>query len=199
MIINQQHKYSIFKHEPLINNQNYFISDIKIGRQFLKDELKTDELTWIYQKYNIFGILAGSHYYWNLFKDIGVCIKKHILDNLKQETLPKNMWIQAWLNWHTKDQLLKKHHHADDGKGFMHGFISIEPQNTKTIFYERYEDKEPIYHINNEVGNIYIGDGNKWHEVVSDKGFSGDRITIGFDVMTRNSATKNFGFIPIIY
>jgi hypothetical protein len=81
----------------------------------------------------------------------------------------------------------------------MHGFISIEPQDTKTIFYDNYEDKESIYHINNKVGNIYIGDGNKWHEVISNNDFDGDRITLGFDVMTRNSATKNFGFIPIIY
>jgi len=198
MIINHQHKYSIFKYEPLINNQNYFINDIKTGRQFLMKELKTDDLTWMYEKYNIFSILSGSHYFWNLFKNLGVCIQKHILETLQQE-LPKNMWVQSWLNFHTKDQLLKKHNHADNGKGFMHGFISIEPQNTKTIFYDNYEDKESIYHINNKVGNIYIGDGNKWHEVISNNDFDGDRITLGFDVMTRNSATKNFGFIPIIY
>ena len=198
MVINLEHKYSIFKHEPLINNQHYFINDIKTARQFLRTELKTDNLTWIYQRYNIFSILAGSHYYWNLFKDLGVCIQKHILETLKQE-LPKNMWIQSWLNFHTKDELLKRHNHADNGNGYMHGFISIEPQDTKTMFYENYEDKEPIYHIDNKIGNIYIGDGNKWHEVVSNNDFDGDRITLGFDVMTRNSPTNHFGFIPIIY
>ena len=198
MIINKQYNYSIFKNEFLIENQNHFINDIKISRNFLIKELKTDDLTWMYQKYNIFSILAGSNYLWNLYKDIGLCVQKHILDNLQQE-LPKNMWMQSWLNFHTKDQLLKKHNHADKGKGYMHGFISIEPRNTKTIFYETYEDEKPIYHIDNEIGNIYIGDGNKWHEVISNSGFDGERITLGFDIMTRNSPTNHFGFIPLIY
>lgn len=72
----------------MIENQNHFINDIKISRKFLIKELKTDDLTWMYQKYNIFSILAGSNYLWNLYKDIGLCVQKHILDNLQQE-LPK--------------------------------------------------------------------------------------------------------------
>tara|TARA_R100000664_G_scaffold28576_1_gene39937 strand:- start:1897 stop:2493 length:597 start_codon:yes stop_codon:yes gene_type:complete len=198
MMIDHKYNYSIFKHEPLVKNQNYFINDIKIAREFLIKEFKTDNLTWMYQKYNIFSILAGSNYFWNLYKDIGICVQRHITGNLQQE-LPKNMWMQSWLNWHTKKELLKRHNHADNGNGYMHGFVSIEPRDTKTIFYKDYEDEKPIYHVDNEIGNIYIGDGNKWHEVISNSSFDGERITLGFDIMTRNSPTNHFGFIPLIY
>lgn len=199
MIINQQHKYSIFEYAPIVEKHNYFINDIQVSQKFLRKELKVEDLTWVYKKYNVFSTLAGSYYYWSLFKELGQYVKKHLIDNLNYKILPDHIWMQAWLNWHTKDQLLKRHQHADEGKGYMHGYISIEPQDTKTVFYNNYEDKEPIYHIDNKIGNIYIGDGSKWHEVISNNSFEGDRITIGFDIMTRTSTTPNFGFIPLIY
>jgi len=199
VVINHEQRYSIFKHVPLIERYGSFVDDMKIAHQFLKEEFKTDDLTWMYEKYNIFSTLAGSYHYWNLYKDLGHCIRRHLIENLDYKTLPRHMWIQAWLNWHTKDQLLKRHNHADDGQGNMHGFISIEPQDTKTVFYENYEDEKPIYSIDNKIGFIYIGDGNKWHEVINNSDFEGERITIGFDVMTRSSPTRNLGHIPVIY
>jgi len=199
VVINHKYRYSIFKHVPLIKEHNAFVDDIKIAHHYLKEQFKTDDLTWMYKKYNIFSTLAGSYHYWNLFKDLGYCIKSHLTENLNYEKLPSHMWIQAWLNWHTKEQLLKRHNHADDGVGNMHGFISIEPQNTKTVFFENFEDKESIYHIDNKIGYIYIGDGSKWHEVIKNDDFFGERITIGFDIMIKGAPSSNLGHIPIIY
>lgn len=199
VVINHKYRYSIFKHVPLIKENNTFVDDIKIAHHYLKEQFKTNDLTWMYQKYNIFSTLAGSYHYWNLFKDLGYCIKSHLTENLNYKKLPKHMWMQAWLNWHTKEQLLKRHNHADDGVGNMHGYISIKPQNTKTVFFENFEDKESIYHIDNEIGYIYIGDGSKWHEVIKNDNFFDERITIGFDIMIKGAPSKNLSHIPIIY
>ena len=62
-----------------------------------------------------------------------------------------------------------------------------------------FEDKESIYHIDNEIGYIYIGDGSKWHEVIKNDNFFDERITIGFDIMIKGAPSKNLSHIPIIY
>ena len=199
VVTNHEYKYSIFKHVPLVEKYGSFVDDIKMARQFLKEEFQTDDLTWMYEKYNVFSTVAGSYHYWNLYKDLNHCIRRHLVENLNYKVLPRHMWIQAWLNWHTKDQLLKRHNHADDGQGNLHGFISIEPQDTTTVFYKNYDDEKSIYEVDNKIGYIYIGNGNNWHEVIANSDFEGDRITIGFDIMTRNSPSRNLGHMPITY
>jgi|TARA_B110000483_G_scaffold13404_1_gene15217 hypothetical protein len=198
VVDNIEYGYSVYKHVPLVQKQNSFIDDIILAENFLKQEFNTDNVTWAYEKYNIFSLLTGSFHYWNLFKDVGMCIRRYMVENLNQ-TLPKHMWIQAWLNSHTDEQLLTKHNHADDVHGNLHGYISINPQDTTTKFYNSFEEEKPIYSIDNKIGYIYIGKGEVWHEVIAHTPSKQKRITIGFDVMTRGVPTKNLGHIPITW
>ena len=56
-----------------------------------------------------------------------------------------------------------------------------------------FEDRE----IKNEIGNVYIGHGNRYHEVKVVEDFDTPRITIGFDLtLTPSTASANIGCIP---
>jgi hypothetical protein len=83
-------------------------------------------------------------------------------------------WVQSWLNYDTYDSVesnLKSHSHDSP----LHGYISIAPQNTKTVFDE--------WEIINTVGDIYIGMG-KWNHHVENIGiYHEDRVSIGYDVI----------------
>ena len=74
----------------------------------------------------------------------------------------------------------------------FHGYISIDPKNTKTIF----EDGTVI---NNKVGNIYIGPCNLKHKVEVNEPYEDERITLGFDVINSDFKKQNdkISFIPI--
>jgi hypothetical protein len=78
--------------------------------------------------------------------------------------------MQCWLNYHYPNEVLNWHNHHWD----YHGYICIDPKNTRTVFKD--------YQIKNEVGNIYIGPGNREHIVVVDENYVSPRITLGFDV-----------------
>ena len=83
------------------------------------------------------------------------------------------------------DEVLKWHNHEWD----YHGYISVRPHNTVTVF----EDRE----IKNEIGNVYIGPGNRYHEVKVIEEYDTPRITIGFDLtLTPTTASANIGLIP---
>ena len=78
--------------------------------------------------------------------------------------------MQSWLNYHYPNEVLGWHNHFWD----YHGYICIEPKKTTTVFEN--------YQIENEVGHIYIGPGNREHMVVVNEDFKEPRITLGFDV-----------------
>jgi hypothetical protein len=82
--------------------------------------------------------------------------------------------MQCWLNYHHSNEVLDWHNHAWD----YHGYICIDPKKTRTVFRE--------YEIVNQIGNIYIGPGNREHKVVVDEDYSSPRITLGFDIMVNN-------------
>ena len=106
------------------------------------------------------------------------------------------MWLQSWLNIHDEQQLLTWHNHGDS---LFHGYISIDPKNTETVFKD--------YTIKNKIGNVYIGPSASYHKVVCKKNFNDKRITIAFDVIDEKSIKEtynkygevniNSGFIPI--
>lgn len=128
----------------------------------VKENYKGTDLTWDYSKYNIFSVTSGSLYFFQIYKELSLLFKEQLGD--------RPMWFQSWLNVHENETLLDWHNHAWD----YHGYISVDPKNTITEF----ED----YKIENKVGQVYFGPGNRLHRVVSEKEFSGSRITIGFDV-----------------
>jgi len=97
--------------------------------------------------------------------------------------------MQSWLNFHSSDEVLKKHSHEWP----FHGYISVDPKSTTTVF-EKYE-------IENKIGQIYIGPGGKGYEhyVRVNNPYEGKRITIGFDITDiPNRGYKNLGLTPIL-
>jgi len=118
--------------------------------------------TWSYSEYNFFLLSSPSLVFHQLF-----CELKEIINNYVPY---KFKWMQCWLNYHYPNEVLNWHNHHWD----YHGYICIDPKNTRTVFKD--------YQIKNEVGNIYIGPGNREHIVVVDENYVSPRITLGFDV-----------------
>jgi len=137
------------------------------------------DLTWQYDKYNIFSLTSGSILFYKLFSELR--------DIIRSEVSSDYIWIQSWLNFHTRDNVLDWHNHSWD----YHGYISIDPKSTTTQF----ED----YTIENKIGQIYFGPGNRMHRVNVLQPFEGHRITIGYDVTTDPMMdTMCFGLFPLI-
>lgn len=143
-----------------------------------------DSYTWSYGKYNIFGFTSATKVFYDLFCELNAIVYDYNGTN-------EPLWMQSWLNYHEKDGLLDWHGHQWP----IHGYISIRPHNTKTIF------RNPEYEVINEVGNVYIGPGYREHKVISDKNtqFDTNRITIGFDILKNvppHALMGNIGLIP---
>ena len=87
---------------------------------------------------------------------------------------PKECWVSAWINYDEFDVVedaLADHIHQTK----LHGYIVVDPKNTKTIFRRGFE-------IENRPSIMYIGPGDWWHRVKNTKKYDGTRVTIGFDV-----------------
>ncbi len=91
-------------------------------------------------------------------------------------------------------EVLEWHDHKNCS---AHGYVSINPMKTKTIF----ED----YVIDNEIGKLYIGKPYLKHKVVNMEAYEDTRITIAFDIADMNNYKEtnkdweniNIGYIPI--
>tara|TARA_R110000823_G_C15684723_1_gene474646 strand:- start:63 stop:590 length:528 start_codon:yes stop_codon:yes gene_type:complete len=170
---------NLYQSDLIIQNKEAFIYECNYGYTKISNKLKAKDTTWSYKEYNIFSVMAGSVLFYNLFLELSAIIKEY---HNKQEPL----WMQSWLNFHDSNELLDWHNHAWP----FHGYISIDPKNTSTVFRD--------FEIKNETGNIYIGEGQKEHKVISHEEFSSPRITIGFDVTsTKNVYPDMFSLIQI--
>ena len=101
--------------------------------------------------------------------------------------------MQMWMNIHDKDQVLKSHSHDFP----YHGYFSLTPQNTDTVFQDKINGKE-LYRIKNSPYQVYIGVGSRPHYVDVLEDYTDKRITFGFDIQTNELVTGNFSFIPIV-
>ena len=157
--------HKIYKSQVILHNHKDFKKDCRqIYRQIKQDYNMEHTITGLYQQYNIFNYASPKRIWGELFKEI----RTSCLDFIGEDS---NMYFQSWLNYHTEEkQLLDWHDHDFP----FHGYISIEPLNSRTIFSD--------FEIDNKVGNIYIGHGNAEHKVVCDD-VSQPRITIGFDIL----------------
>ena len=170
----------VIKSELIKNNHQLFIDKCNQAYQKITTLIKSRDTTWNYSFYNIFTITAGDKYFYQLFKELKNIIKEY---HKKDEPL----WVQCWLNYHSDKQVLDWHDH----EWLLHGYISIDPKETKTIFENGFE-------VKNEIGNIYIGPCNIKHKVVVNKPYFGHRITLGFDVISVPDYPINTtSFMPI--
>lgn len=184
--------YKLYQSNLIKNNHQSFITNCNILYNLIQQEVNSDDSTWNFDKYNIFQLSSSSILFYDLYKELTLCIREFIGDD-------RPLWIQCWLNYHKGNQSeisLSEHGHPWD----YHGYICIEPQDTTTIFHKGYE-------IKNKVGQIYIGKGNGQnnenpdltHYVKINKPYNGNRITLGFDLATTpNINLYKSKFIPVL-
>jgi len=188
---NREFRYMIFKSKFIEDN----LSDIKYQTNVIADVLKerlnseSSDVTWLYKKYNIFNYASGSPAYYQIFKDAVNCIKQYCTE---YSAPTFNLWMRNWLNFHEYDEVLKLHGHDVT----FHGYISINPQYTETIFVDDLNQER--YKIVNRVGQIYLGPGRRNHYVKNIKEYEEKRITIGMDLETNIAPGINLGCLPVL-
>ena len=183
-----QPNYQIHNLKYIKDEFTGFINDCESAKERINFIFPNDSTTGAYDVYNIFSLTSGSLRFYRLYKDI----QKIIREYLKTD---EPLWLQSWLNYHNIDEVLDWHTHVGNS---AHGYVSINPMKTKTIF-EKYE-------VVNEVGKLYIGEPYVRHKVEVLENFNRPRITIAFDVLTQYDLNKtikevgnkiNLSHIPI--
>lgn len=171
-------------------NQKDIIEDIVIAHKLFRQMFPESSSTWSYNKYNVFSLTACSTNFYEIYKELRNLIRSNV-------GIEKKIWMQSWINYLKYDELKTLDWHGHDFP--YHGYISIDPKNTQTVFKD--------YTIENKVGQIYLGPGHRMHKVVSSEPYLGDRITIGFDIVDLNENEfvtykerpwKNMSFIPLL-
>ncbi len=180
---------SICNKEYMLVNLPYVKKDLAHFKKYadlayrrFQHKFGEQQTTALYNQYNSMSLLVGSTKYYRLFKDIFKIIRRYAKTQ-------KPLWLQSWLNIHNDNEVLHWHNHADS---LLHGYVSIDPKNTKTIFAN--------YTIENKIGNVYIGPSKNYHKVVCNRKFKGKRITIAFDVVdekTIKSTYEKYGEVGI--
>ena len=166
MIPWNDHGYILYQIDSIPANQELIDGDIEIAHRLFKQEFPDMDSTWGYSKYNIFAYTAPSSTFYNIYKELRDVVRGQLGDE-------RPLWCQAWINFHTYGQLLTRHHHDFE----YHGYISIDPKKTKTVFDD--------YEIINKPGQLYFGPGyGRHHYVEAIEPFEGIRTTIGFDIHT---------------
>jgi len=164
--------HKLYKSEVVLGNHRVMINILDNAISFLEG----DDPTWSYNKYNVFGLTSPTQVFYDLFKE---------LRGFVYDYTDGDLWMQSWVNYHNPDQLLQWHNHDWP----IHGYICINPHLTKTVF--------DGYEIENRIGDVYIGPGNRYHRVEMIEPFYTPRITIGFDITNDpGKANSNNGLIP---
>lgn len=186
-------KEHILKTSSLITeNHQEFKKLCKVLSQFIKNEIGEKDTTWSYRDYNVFVASSSTYLFYKLYEEV-----RNIVRGFVGHDRP--LWIQAWLNYtecENLEEILKPHFHGFN----YHGYVSIDPKNTTTIFNNGLE-------INNKVGQIYLGPGRGMeepyrydydHYVKINERYSGHRITLGFDIASDVNVLTPNKFIPLV-
>ena len=183
--------YILWQSPTIVKHLDLMKDDLDIAHRLFKKCFpdKDQDSTWTYTSYNIFAFTAPSSAFYQLYKELRNLIRGQLGDD-------RELWVQAWVNYHTDDKLIHRHHHDFD----YHGYISIDPKNTKTVFDD--------YEVINKPGQIYFGPGHRYHHVEAIEPFEGIRTTIGFDVHSTPQSPfiteyierpfSNMGLFPLI-
>lgn len=151
----------------------------------------TDNITWQFGNYNVYGLCSCNQWFYDIYKTLIQGLRDYY--RLSNTPVPEQLWMQSWINSHTPNQVLKTHNHDWP----LHGYISIEPKDSDTVFTDKPNGVE-LYRVKNKVGQIYIGPGYRFHHVELQAPFVGERITFGFDLEHRDRIFDNIGFMPVI-
>ncbi len=181
--IKKNKDYSLYSSPLVITHKKAIIEVVNNTHDKFKELFKTSDSTWLYDKYNIFTLTAGSDYFYCIYQQIAAAVRDRIGDS-------RPLWMEAWLNFHMEDEVLDWHFH--DVNYIAHGYLSIDPKNTVTEFEQ--------FTIENKVGNLYIGKTGPGfnHAVRVRERYDGVRITIAFNVIDKSfSHQNNLSHIPI--
>jgi hypothetical protein len=171
--------YQIHKSQLIIDNQEQMIREIDQSYAYFKRNFGKLSSTWGYAFYNIFALTSPSPVFYQLFQELKTVIRNYMGHD-------RPLWIQSWANYHMSNEVLDWHDHNWP----HHGYISIRPHKTKTVFKE--------YEVMNEVGNIYIGPGHRLHKVEVLEEFDTPRITLGYDILEDPGMPyEQFSLMPI--
>ena len=184
--------YKIYKSKTVLENHSEFVFEcVKLNKEIRENYSVGDgySTTWEYGRYNIFNLRRGN----KLFD----ALREELVDIIKENCVGVGeCWVQSWLNFDTYDTV-EKNLLLHDHQLPVHGYISVDPKNTKTNFpYAGFE-------VVNEVGKIYIGPGRaeeteKWkHEVINTSKYGGTRITIAFDVVFEHPKIESFRWFKV--
>lgn len=173
--------WQVYESNLIIDNHKQFVNDCYLIHDKFKKHYPNKDSTWAYRMYNVFALSSPMPLWYSLYYELSKTIRNHI-DTLEP------LWMQSWLNFHKEDEVLDWHNH----KRPYHGYINIDPQNTTTDFKD--------YQIKNNIGDIYIGPGNKQHKVIVNEDFKSTRITLGFDVTDKPQDIPStlWGSMPLI-
>jgi hypothetical protein len=197
----------LIKHDP---NNNYCLFDIPYIRDHQEEILAdcsnsvktiqdlcnaTDtNVTWFYQRYNIYSVNGGNKHFYKIFQELVGCINTFF--EIEKLNFADQLWMQSWLNSHNSTEVLKRHQHGAP----VNGYLSIDPKKSNTVFYYKHSDTVQ-YTIENKPGQLYIGPGKIDHEVINLEEYSDKRTTIAFDIDDfdyPDAITRNLGFIPLL-
>jgi len=177
--------------KTIVNNHDYLIKFCEDFHKVHQETIKGSS-TWTYKHYNFFNFMYPTHVLWSLLEEL----KSFVHSYLEEHNEPTdNVWMASWLNFHMPDEVLDWHTHLEVK---FHGYMSIRPHNTRTLFFENDEVG------NNEVGMVYIGPGDNFHKVEVIEPFDTPRITVAFDIVNGNEEyqgiERGYGihFIPLV-
>lgn len=182
--------YFTHQSEYIVKNHSDIMIDIDVAHRLFKELFPDKDSTWTYNLYNVFSLTACSTHFYNIYKELRDVIRSRL-----GETRP--LWIQSWINYLRYEELNLLDWHGHNFE--YHGYISIEPKKTNTVFEN--------YSIENKVGQIYFGPGERIHKVEAIESYIGERITLGFDIVTIPEQSfvtyierpwKNMSFIPLL-
>lgn len=179
-------EYQTFEIDAVEKNIDIFINQCNQLYKIIQEQGIKDS-TWQYKEYNLFSLSSSSEAFWFLWRNIQIAIRKHIGND-------SPAWMSGWLNYHSYEQVLDWHNHLGSQ---YHGYVSIDPKNTKTIF----KNGQDEYEIENKPGLLYIGPSARLHKVEALEKFEGHRITVAFDVTTEkdvfSAKEKEFNWMPV--
>jgi hypothetical protein len=152
---------------------------LTLNRAFNWRNIEGSETSARYSSYNFFLIKDP------VIKSVFDLIKRSYYEMLDNLNMPKeSMFIQCWINIHRQHQHLTKHAHPYP----MHGHITINTDNTSTVYGEADELQIP-----NKNGLLtLLGKPNVMHYVTPYQSIEGARVSIAFDFLPESWIYKNY-------
>jgi len=150
--------------------------------------LGKDSTTSRFDKYNVF---SWKNKNINKLKINIINFHKEFLNFFKLK-LPKELYIQCWVNIMEKGKKISPHLHSVDPDCYLGGHICIQVNNTSTYYINpinQINDPE-IYQSKNEIGKITLFQNNIPH-FTNEHEDDIERITIAFDLSLKK-ISKNY-------